>query len=144
MSEADYKGRCHCGAIGFSYRIEVTPDSWSVRACQCSFCRAHDVLSTSDPSATIKFTAIETKALQKYRFGLRTADFLLCRKCGVYIGAIIDTDVGSFGIINVHALTRVPERIATSEAADYDSEDSQGRIERRKRRWSPASLIGSG
>lgn len=144
MSEPAYEGRCHCGAIGYTYRTMKTPDNWPIRACQCSFCRAHDALSTSEPEATIDFWADRPTELQKYRFGLRTADFLLCRNCGVYIGALIETDTGSFGIINVHALSPLPERTARSVSAVYDSEDTSARISRRQARWSAATLTQSG
>lgn len=144
MSGPAYEGRCHCGAIGYTYRTAGSPDSWSIRACRCSFCRAHDALSTSEPAGTIDFWAARPKELQKYRFGLRTADFLLCRNCGVYIGALIDTDKGSFGIINVHALAPVPEQTSPSANADYGGEDTSARIRRRQERWSPATLTLSG
>ena len=92
-----YQGSCHYGAIGFSYSTRLAPGEWAIRACQCSFCSAHDALSTSEPDATIDFVANDPELLQKYRFGLFTADFLLCRKCGVYIGAVIEVDGDRYG-----------------------------------------------
>ena len=50
-----WPGSCHCGAIGYDYATEVPPPDWSIRACQCAFCRAHDALSTSDPKGEIRF-----------------------------------------------------------------------------------------
>ena len=85
---------------------------WSIRACQCSFCRAHDALSTSDPGGQIEFMASRPELLRKYQFGLKTADFLLCTNCGIYIGAVIETDTGRFGIVNTHALAPLPGLLA--------------------------------
>ena len=65
--QTDYKGSCHCGAIAYTFRTAVEPAQWSVRACQCSFCRAHDALSTSDPNGQITFVALNPDLLQKYR-----------------------------------------------------------------------------
>lgn len=68
---------------------------------------------------------------------MRTADFLLCRECGVYIGAAIETDQGHFGIINTHSLAATPTDIAEVAPITYDSEDKQGRVGRREMRWTP-------
>ncbi len=137
---SEYQGSCHCGAIGYSYRTDILPERWSIRACQCRFCRAHDALSASDPSGSVEFTVADTEALNRYRFGLRTADFLLCRECGVYIGALIETENGQFGIINTHALLQTPETLAATEPMHYDSEDVGGRVSRREDRWTPAEM----
>ncbi len=133
----DYHGSCHCGTIGFIFRTGIEPPRWSIRACQCSFCRAHDALRTSDPAGQITFVASRPESLQKYRFGLRTADFLLCRECGVYIGAVIEAAGDAFGIVNVHALQETPDNLAEVAAISYDAEDVGGRVARREERWTP-------
>ena len=134
-----FGGSCHCGAIGFEFSTDIPPARWPVRACQCRFCRAHDALSASTPDADIRFTATNSDMLQKYRFGLRTADFLLCRECGVYIGAVIETDGGAFGIVNVHALVEAPADLAATAPISYDAENTGGRVSRREERWTPVS-----
>jgi hypothetical protein len=130
-----YEGRCHCGAVGFAYRTSQPPGAWSIRACQCSFCRAHAALSTSHAEASLTFT--ENPALRRYRFAQRTADFLLCSTCGVYIGATIATPRGRFGIINVNALTPMPEGLAQAAPMVYDGESVDARTARREARWTP-------
>src|SRR5882672_2784603 len=132
-----YAGTCHCGAVGFSFRTRLPPGEWSVRACQCSFCRAHSALTTSDPSGSIEFLEPRSGTLARYRFGQRTADFLICRNCGVYLGAVIDSPSGRFGIINVNALRLIPSALPVPKSMDYDSETSEQRIARRQQRWSP-------
>ncbi len=133
----DYFGSCHCGAIGFTFRTAIKPPDWSIRACQCSFCRAHDAQSTSDPAGQISFIASRLESLQKYRFGLHTADFLLCRECGVYIGAVIASTGNAFGIVNVRALKETPDDLANIAAISYDTEDVDSRVSRREERWTP-------
>ena len=137
MPEGNYRGSCHCGSIGYVYTTALVPEDWSVRACQCAFCRAHDALSMSDPQGRIEFSAADSSLLQRYRFALRTADFLLCRNCGVYIGAVIETGSGRYGIINTHCLAPVPESIAAVAPVSYDGEDTSGRVTRREARWTP-------
>lgn len=138
-SMTDHSGRCHCGATGFRYRTEIPPARWSIRACQCTFCRANDALSTSDPDGSLEFTAREAAQLRRYRFGLGTADFLFCGNCGIYLGAVIDTSAGRFGIVNTHALETVPAQIAEPVPADYGAEDAAARVDRRERYWTPVT-----
>jgi len=108
VSQRSYEGRCHCGAIGFTYRTALPGERWSIRACQCTFCHLHDALSTSDPQGGLAFSIREPGLLQQYRFAGRTADFLLCRRCGVYVGAQMLAGDRTLGIVNVHALLEPP------------------------------------
>lgn len=132
-----HSGACHCASIGYIYRTRLKPADWSVRACQCSFCRAHQALSTSDPAGGIEFRASRDDVLGRYRFAQRTADFFFCRQCGVYIGALIETAGGQFGIINVRALRPAPSDLAPPIGMDYGDESASERIARREQRWSP-------
>jgi hypothetical protein len=101
----------------------------------------HDALSTSDTNGTLQFSADQAVALQRYRFGLKTADFLICRLCGVYIGAVVEMTEGRFGIINTHALDDTPANIAKAGAIRYDDEDVPGRVRRRQERWTPVTAL---
>ena len=75
----EYLIRCHCGALSARYQTAQPVASWNVRACQCSFCRAHDALSISDPAGRLEFSARSPERLQRYRFGSGITEFLLCR-----------------------------------------------------------------
>jgi hypothetical protein len=134
-----YSGSCHCQAIVYAYHTERDPSTWTVRACQCTFCRAHGALTTSDPQASIEFTAHNIDRLMRYRFGQGVTDFLICNQCGVYVGAQIQTPRGSFGIINVNALQPMPAGLTQAVAMEYGSETKEHRIARREQRWSRAS-----
>jgi hypothetical protein len=136
-----FEGGCHCGALGFSFQTALAVSEWSVRACQCGFCRAHAALTTSDPSGRLAFHLKRSEALQRYRFGLKTADFLLCRCCGIYLGAQIASAHGAFGIINTLALMPRPESLPVAAEADYASESASERVARRERRWTPLARL---
>jgi hypothetical protein len=140
-STPSFTGGCHCEALGFAFRTAIPAPRWNIRACQCTFCRSHGALSTSDPSGELEFFVQSPDALQRYRFALRTADFLLCSNCGVYLGAQIETAGGAFGIINTRALRPALADLAESVAADYGAEDSEGRVERRVQRWTPLKKV---
>jgi hypothetical protein len=130
----DHPGRCHCGALGFVLSSDTPPAGWQVRACQCAFCRAHSALSVSDPSGTLRLTHRDASRLQRYQFALRTADFLLCRDCGVYIAAV--TRDGKHGIINTRALVD-PPALGAAQPMVYDGESEATRLARRAERWTP-------
>lgn len=140
-SGTTYAGSCHCGAVAFCYRTERAPSDWNIRACQCSFCRAHAALSTSDPAGQVEFKEIASGAMQRYRFGQRITDFLLCRNCGVYVGAVMGTATGHVGIINVNALRPIPAPLAAPAAMSYGSESRDQRATRREERWTPVGPV---
>jgi hypothetical protein len=137
----NFEGSCHCGAVGFSFQTALPAATWSVRACQCRFCHAHGALTTSDPCGRLRFHVRHSESLQHYRFGLKTADFLLCKRCGVYLGAQIATAHGAFGIINTLTLMPLAEGLPAAALADYGSESSDERIERREKRWTPVDKV---
>lgn len=134
---AVYRGQCHCGAIGFRFQAEEPPSRWAIRACQCSFCTAHGAACVSDPSGSVSFTHARESELQRYRFGLRTADFLLCRNCGVYIGALLTDAEGAFATLNTRAMNRLSRGTPVPQPVVYDQETAVDRRNRRIRSWTP-------
>lgn len=132
-----YQGGCHCGAVQWTFTTRRAPSDWDVRACQCAFCRMHQTRCTSDPAGTVKISVADAGALERYRFGLETADFLLCRRCGVYIGAVVEVDRGAFATLNINTMSTPAEGVANAVTIDYESEDASARIERRTSRWTP-------
>lgn len=135
----EYLGRCHCGNLSVRYQTALAPSAWSIRACQCSFCRSHGAVSTSDPAGQIEFRAASPEKLQRYRFGSRTADAILCRECGVYLGVQMSTDAGRFAVLNVNALRPRPAALAQAETVDYEGESATTRQARRAARWTPVA-----
>jgi hypothetical protein len=79
-------------------------------------------------------------ALNRYQFGQKTADFLLCRSCGVYLGAVMQANRGSFGIINVRVLHSLLNRLKEPERMTYDNETLAERQARRENRWTPIAV----
>ena len=133
-----YEGACHCGAISYVYRTALPVSRWQVRACQCSFCRTHAALTTSDPAGSVEFQFARPEALHAYRFALKSADFLLCRNCGTYLAARIATPRGSYAVVNLRALRAPLPELPAAQAMVYDAESLDARIARRETRWTPA------
>jgi hypothetical protein len=130
-----YLGACHCSAIGFTYDTALAPSAWPIRACACRFCRSHGAATTSDPAGAMQIVCRDPTQLLGYRFGLGTADFWLCRICGVYLGAT--TSDGRFGIINTNTLVDRSLPLSPAQAVSYDGETAGSRLARREQRWTP-------
>lgn len=136
-----YEGQCHCGAIGYSYATAIASEAWPVRACQCAFCRAHGAMCTSDPQGAVRFRCSDAHALSRYVFGLRSAEFLVCGRCGVYIAAVMTQGDREFTTINLRAMTSSLPGLPEAAPVSYEAESLQQRIRRRARRWTP--VLGS-
>jgi hypothetical protein len=86
---------------------------------------------------TLQFGCSRPELLQRYRFATGTAEFLVCRECGVYLGAQMLGDGGRVGILNTLTLNPVPAGLRSPEAMDYGVETAQSRRARRAARWTP-------
>jgi len=134
-----HRGHCHCGALAFEFDTALEPSAWPVRACQCSFCRAHGAVYTSDPAGSIRFTHREPELISRYRFGHQTADFIFCGRCGGYLGAIMEEDGRTLAVININAMDPRPGDLPAAQEMSYDGEVSDERNSRRAARWTPVS-----
>jgi len=136
-------GGCHCGAVKVRFETSKPPEELQVRACQCSFCRKHGALTASDGGGALTFSA-ESDALQLYRFGSRSADFLVCRNCGAYVGVVMTIDGGTYGVVNVNTLDDASRFGRAPDAMNYEHETVEARMVRRKKFWSPAAMPMAG
>ena len=132
-----FDGGCHCGNL--TYVFEATRDlaELGLRACMCSFCRAHGARNTSDPNGNMRIKVADATKLQRYRFGLRTADFLICKDCGVYIGALLEDRF----TVNVNTFRDKPPLDFPLRPNDYGAEDANGRVGRRREKWTPVAEL---
>ena len=87
-----YTGGCHCGDLAIEYKTALQPGDWPLRECQCSFCRKHAMLNTSDPDGKALIVVRNPASLRRYRFATGVTDFLICANSGVYIGATMMKD----------------------------------------------------
>jgi hypothetical protein len=121
----EHRGGCHCGNLRLSLRLSQMPAETRLRACGCSFCRAHNTRTTGDPSGSVDIHAADWSLVERYRFGTGTAEFLICKRC-----AVINTNC----LDDRAAFTRQPDPV------DHDGEATGDRLARRAANWTPASL----
>lgn len=130
-----YRGACHCGVVSAVYETNAPV---RLRHDGCSFCASRGVKSASDVSG--KLTLRSAIALTRYRFGHKTADFLICPACGTYVATSMQGPNGAVGVINVVGL-QIPElKDEPAITASLEGETPEGRISRRLSRWTPLTL----
>jgi hypothetical protein len=135
-----FDGGCHCGNLTVRFETAREPAAFSVRSCGCSFCRRHATRTIADPDGRMRVTVRDPANLNRYRFGLETADFLVCRACGVYVGATYHEGGGAWSLVNTPVLA---ERDVFSQAAtptDHDAETAPARRARRRATWTPTTF----
>jgi len=133
-------GSCHCGNLQITFRTERPLEDLQVRACQCSFCRAHGARALSDPKGRATIVVGDDSRTNRYRFGLATADFVICKVCGIYVGAVMEHRGSTYCTLNVNVLRGDPFEGRTAQAVDYEGESAEARIERRTRVWTPCTV----
>lgn len=130
-----YVASCHCGNLS----AELTTEEPAVRVCGCSFCRRHGARTATDPRGTARVHVADGAALIRYRFGQKTADFLLCARCGVYLGATLDD---RFITLNINAFDRAP--LSPGRCVSYENESAAERRARRESSWTPIESFDVG
>ena|SRR5579863_2677339 len=138
-----HSGGCHCGNISVQLRLLVPPERIALRSCSCSFCRSHGTRTASDRDGLAEIAATDPSLVERYRFGSRTADYLLCRRCGVCVGAVCETSSGLRAVINVNCLDDRAAFTQAPAAPDYDGETTDARLDRRATNWMPVTVLPS-
>ena len=139
MSGVTFQGQCHCGAIRGTLAATKPAAELQVRACQCGFCTRHGAMTVSDPAgrATLE---IERAALTKYQFGTRTGTSLLCARCGMYAGVMLEDEGSVWSVLNVRGLAMPEFKDRVAEPVVYEGEAPEARIARRKAKWTPTEI----
>jgi hypothetical protein len=132
-----HEGGCHCGNLRIALNLSMAPADCELRACQCSFCRSHGGRTAADPKGSLVIEVADRSKLNRYRFGLKTADYLVCSVCGVYAAAVCETPSGGRATINVNCLDGRAAFTREPVAADYEGETREGRLRRRGEKWTP-------
>ena len=134
-----YTGSCHCGSIQIRFDSPKKPEEMRVGRCSCTFCRRHGARTMGDPASSVEFRAAPG-SLRRYRFGLGITDYLLCSKCGAYVGAVMEDEGRLIATLNVNTLDIRDTFDPAPPLHVYDGEDEERRRARRRKFWMPATV----
>ena len=137
-------GKCHCGNIAFELEWDESPPKIPARACGCSFCVKHGGVWTSNPKSRLAVVIREPSLVSKYVFGSRTATFHVCARCGTV--PLVTSEIANrlYAVVNVNALENIEESWLDRAAANFEGEDVESRLARRKRNWIADARIVEG
>lgn len=127
-------GGCHCTNLTLELELPQAPASYHPRACDCQFCRMHGASYFSDPEGSLTIKVEDAQNFGRYRQGSNTADFLLCRKCGVLIGASYEDGGSIFATINSKAIND-PNELAHPVDASPRKLNNEEKTTRWKQLW---------
>jgi hypothetical protein len=140
LGAMDHVGGCHCGNIHVRVRLSTRPEDAPLRACTCSFCRSHSPRMVSDKEGSFEVWVDDWSLVENYRFGTRTCDFLICRRCGVFIAAVSDMTAEARAVVNVNCLSDRGRFTSAAKVHDFDDETIETRLSRRAANWMPAII----
>ena len=130
-------GGCHCGNVSVRFESGRTVEELPMRACQCTFCRKHGVRTTVDPEGRLEIGIENGEDVSRYLFGQGVAEFLVCRRCGVYVAAVMTRASGCVATLNVNVLEGAPFGDRRGRPVDYSEESVERREARRFAQWTP-------
>jgi hypothetical protein len=107
-------GGCHCGNITLQVGLTAPLEIYHPRRCDCDFCSKHMAAFISDPKGTLAIQIKDEHARGIYFQGSNQAELLLCRNCGVFIGALYALNGRLFGAVNARTL-ELPAKFGSDE-----------------------------
>ena len=125
-------GRCHCGDLG--YQLRITTPAPARRSCACDFCARHQPLWTSDPQGEVRLYGADQAIA--YRFEHRTADFLVCARCGL-LAAAVSVELPRRAVLNLRLAESVWWGDAAVDCISHEAETGSARVQRHQQRWTP-------
>ena len=128
---------CHCGTIRVTFDWPGSGPTIPVRACGCALCTKHGAVWTSHPDGRFYLHITDNSEVTRYRFGTKTADFHICRTCGVVPVATCMIEGTRYAVVNVNTFENVDRSQLVETAADFEGETTENRLARRKRNWTP-------
>ena len=101
-----YKGKCHCGAVGFE--VEA-PERIECAECNCSICAMSGNLHLIVPKSRFRLLRGESE-LTTYTFNTSVARHLFCKICGIKAFYIPRSNPDGYSV-NVGCLEPPPREV---------------------------------
>lgn len=137
-----HHGSCHCGNIRYTFETARAISELPFRRCGCTFCTKQGAVYASDPNGKLNLEIADGDKMTRYRFGLKTADFLSCQQCGGFVAVVAVFDGQLKAVLNINTFDDLPSyKIGAVTVLNYDGETLTERLARRARNWMPAAGI---
>ena len=137
-------GGCHCGNVRVELQLPRDPEAYVPRACDCDFCRKHAAAYVSDPHGALRIWIRDERRAGRYHQGSGTAEMLVCRNCGVLIGALYPAEGSAYGAVNVRTLEE-RARFAPEQSVSPQSLSASDKVRRWREIWfADVSIIAGG
>jgi hypothetical protein len=94
----------------------------------------------ADPKGSFEFWAEDWSLVENYHFGTNTCDFLICKRCGVFVAAVAEMSVGARAVVNVNCLNDRGSFTSVPTLHDFEGETLETRLSRRAVNWMPAII----
>lgn len=127
-------GQCHCGNIQFEFETDIDLDQLTIRNCQCRFCKLHGAATARDPEGSARILVKDLGSVNLYRFATESTDFVVCKNCGVYVGAVLTHGADQCVTLNMN-LTHL--NTDNAEPITYEDESVESRVSTRAARFTP-------
>jgi len=133
-------GSCHCGNIIIAFDWPGSAPSIPVRRCSCTLCTKHGAVWTSHPDGRFGIQVADETQVTRYRFGTRTADFHICRTCGVIPIVTCLIERTRYAVVNVNTFDNVDRSQLVETSTDFEGQTAENRLARRRRNWTPEAV----
>ena len=127
-------GSCYCGNISYIAELVYSPSSYTQRTCDCDFCTAHGASYISDSKGKLTIKIRSEKEINRFKQGSGIADFLICKNCGVVVGACYEDGGILYGAINLKSVREKIEFGENISVSPKELNDSE-KVERWKEIW---------
>jgi hypothetical protein len=134
------QGSCHCGNIRFTLDWPGPGHTIPVRACSCGHCRKHRGVWTSHPTGQFRIAIADASQSGQYQFGTKTADFHVCKTCGIVPIVTCVIEGARYAVVNVNTFDNVDRSELAEAPSNFEGESTESRMTRRRRNWTPEGI----
>jgi hypothetical protein len=94
----------------------------------------------ADAEGLFEVWADDWSLVENYRFGTRTCNFLICRRCGFFFAAVSEMTSETRAVVNVNCLNDRDRFTSVPVVRDFEAETIETRSSRRPANWMPALI----
>jgi hypothetical protein len=79
----------------------------------------------------------------EYRFGTMTADFHVCKTCGIVPIVTCAIEGARYAVVNVNTFDNVDKSELAETPSNFEGESTESRVARRRLNWTPEAPSAS-